>query len=95
MLHRVTNKLVEGPGFSVSVPDIHRVQYKDGTRTAYVEIEGGMGEDGRINWIVYSTTLRGWEEPHHFDELRFEEKKEILNRISESLNILQMPHQVD
>lgn len=95
MLQRITNKLVRGPNFSVSVPDIHRVQYAEDAHTAFVEIEGGLGEEGQVNWLVYTETLHGWESPHQTDEMPSEKRAEILARIDESLNLLQMPHRFD
>lgn len=94
MLHRISNKEVHGPTFTVFVPNIHKVRYTEGVHVATVEIEGGVGKDGQVNWLVYQDTLRGWESPHELDELSLSKHTEILSRISESLAELEMPHEL-
>lgn len=92
MLNRVTNKLVCGLGFEVYVPDIHHVLYKEGERAAAIEIEGGMGENGQVNWLVYTETLHGWEPPKQAEDMSAEKRAEILSRVGEALKLLDMPY---
>src|SRR5262245_26535893 len=94
MLQRLNNKTVRGPTFIVSVPDIHRVQYAEGKKVACVEIEGGFSPDNKVNWLIYSETLRGWERPHDDVEMSKAKREAILANISKSLDVLAMPHQV-
>lgn len=94
MLQRVSNKEVRGLNFMVFVPNIHQVRYTENGRVATVEIEGGIGKDGEVNWLVYRETLRGWGPPHEMDEMSSEKRGEILSRISESLTMLEMPHEL-
>ena|SRR5213595_420507 len=94
MLQRLNNSTVRGPTFVVFVPDIHRVQYTEGEKVACVEIEGGAGSGNEVNWLIYSETLRGWERPHEDAEMPKVKRQEILTNISESLDLLAMPHQV-
>ncbi|WP_408629687.1 Imm74 family immunity protein [Anaeromyxobacter oryzisoli] len=94
MLVRVNNKTVRGPAFVVSVPNVHRVLYEEGGRTASVEIEGGLGPNGEVNWLVYATTLVGWDPPHADLEMSVSKREEIIRSISRSLELLGMPHQV-
>ena len=92
MLKRIDNKTVRGSSFVVSVPDIHRVIYTEGEKVASVGIEGGMCVGGRVEWVVYSKTLQGWEQPHHYDEMTPSKREEILADVSKSLALLEMPH---
>lgn len=92
MLNRISNKEVRGPGFSVFVPNIHQIKYKQGDRVALVEIEGGMGEGNQVNWVVYRETLKGWEPPHALDEMTSAKRAIIFENISDSLVLLEMPH---
>jgi hypothetical protein len=93
MLERLNNKTVRGPTFIVIVPDIHRLQYMEGEKVAFIEIEGGTGAGSQINWLIYSETLRGWERPHEDTEMLGPKRKEILANISKSLDLLAMPHE--
>jgi hypothetical protein len=94
MLQRLNNKTVRGRAFIVSVPDIHHVEYKEAEKVACVEIEGGMGHDKQVNWIIYSETLRGWEPPHADSEMGKPKREEILANISKSFDVLAMPHRI-
>jgi hypothetical protein len=95
MLHRVSNKIVRGPTFVVSIPDIHRVEYTEDEKVAIVEIEGGLGPGNQVNWSVYAETLRGWEPPHENIEMSRAKWEEILSHISKSLELLEMAHQIE
>ena len=94
MLRKVSNKEVRGPSFSISVPDIHRVLYSEGAKVASVGIEGGTNSKGEVNWLVYSQTLRAWEAPHQMDEMSPKKRAEILDHISQAMNLLEMPHEI-
>lgn len=91
MLNRVTNKLVCGTGFEIYVPDIHRVLYKEGEHSAVIEIEGGTDGDGRVNWLVYEESLRGWEPPNESEVMSADKRVEILSRVGEAFKLLDMP----
>jgi hypothetical protein len=94
MLKRVNNKTVQGANFIVSVPDIHRVRYAEGDKVAFIEIEGGMDAAGRVDWVVYASTLRGWEAPHQDVSISTSEQDAILSNISKCLSLLDMPHKI-
>lgn len=95
MLKKINNKTVHSSeGYVVTVPSIHKVEYSDGKRLAFLEIEGGMSESGDVDWLVYSDTLKGWEAPHDIDEMNDRDHQEILSRISECLDLLDMPHKI-
>jgi hypothetical protein len=94
MLIQISNKEVHGPTFSVAVPNIHQVRYKEGSRVAVVEIEGGMEEGGEVNWLLYQETLKGWEPPHEMEEMSENKRAEVLSNVSQSLTILEMPHEL-
>lgn len=92
MLKRLDNKTIQGPGFIIRVPDIHHVEYVEGEKIASIGIEGGLGPDNRVNWDVYSETLRGWEKPYQNIEMDRAKYEEILNRLGKSLDLLDMRH---
>ena len=94
MFQRLDNKTIRGPNFVLSVPDIHRAVYTEGEMVASVEIEGGMGPDNQVNWLVYSETLRGWQEPHADIDMAEAKRQEVLKTVSASLDLLAMPHKV-
>lgn len=94
MLQRLDNKTVCGSNFEVHIPNIHWGEYTEGEMIARVEIEGGVGPDGEINWLIYAETLRGWERPHESSEMSKAKRKEILSNISLSFDLLSMPHEI-
>ncbi|KAB2964109.1 MAG: hypothetical protein F9K16_05100 [Thermoanaerobaculia bacterium] len=93
-LLRLSNKEVGGPGFTVRVPSIHEAEYREGDRVATIEIEGGTGELGDVNWLVYSETLKSWRAPHDMEELSARKREQILQRISKAFRILDLTHEV-
>lgn len=93
MLRRIDNKTVGGSGFQVVVIDIHAVTYKEGPRQAWVEIEGGM-ESGKIDWLVYTSTLSMWHVGNTEQAMTDEERAMVLERISAALKLLDMPHRL-
>ncbi len=93
MLNKVNNQEVRGKNFSVFVPDIHQIQYKENDHVANIGIEGEMRQQGIVSWLIYNETLMGWEPPHEYDEMSLQKREEILERVSESLTLLKMPHQ--
>lgn len=94
MLTQISNKEVHGPTFSVVVPNIHQIRYKEGSHVAVVEIEGGMDEGGEVNWLLYQETLKGWEPPHEMEEIAENKRAEVLSNVSQSLSVLEMPHEL-
>lgn len=93
MLKRLDNKTVEGPGYKVVVPDIHSVIYNEGRNSITIEIEGGTDANG-VNWLVYVKTLSVQEVDSSY--IMTKEKREIiLKRISDALNLLDMPHRLE
>jgi hypothetical protein len=94
MLRRISNKEVRGPAFTVSVPNIHQIRYAEVSHVAIVEIEGGEGKNGQVDWVIYQATLRGWEPPHTTDDFTSDKCTEILSRICECLTVLEMPYRL-
>lgn len=93
MLQKVSNKSVRGPHFTVTVPNIHKVEYAEGEKLATVEIEGGMTAPSQVDWLVYAQTFRGWLPPHESEEIG-EKRRQILQNVSQALLILGMPHKI-
>lgn len=94
MLKKVDNKIVQGHGFTITLPTIHEIKYTEGDKTLTVEIEGGQNEKGEIEWDIYSSTMRGWLPPHQLEPFSYEDKQRILRNISDSLTLLGMKHQM-
>jgi len=94
MIYRVSNKEAKGSSFTVLVPNIHQIRYVEGNRVAIVEIEGREDPHEQVDWLIYQETLQGWEPPYEMDELSPVKRAEILSRISESLHVLEMPHEL-
>jgi hypothetical protein len=94
MLQRINNKSARGEHFTVTVPDIHKVEYAEGGRIATVEIEGGMSEPGQVDWLVYVRTFTGWLPPHESEEISAEKRRQILDRMSQALSALGMTHKM-
>jgi len=94
MLQKINNKSVRGPNFTVTVPDVHKVEYAEGGKVAVVEIEGGMTEPGQVDWLVYAQTFHRWLPPHELEEIDGEKRRQILQNVSQALSILGTPHKV-
>jgi hypothetical protein len=92
MLNRISNKEVQGETFSIFVPNIHHVQYKENNHIAMIEIEGEMKQKGVISWLIYQQTLKGWESPHEYEVMSAKKREEIFMRVSQCLSLLDMPH---
>jgi hypothetical protein len=91
-LRRVSNKEVQGSGFSVRVPNVHEVWYERGETVATVEIEGGVDASGMVNWLIYKDTLKERDEPGLDRGLSANQREQILSDITKSLLVLGMPH---
>ena len=94
MLQKINNKSVRGQYFTITVPDVHRVEYTEAGRVATVEIEGGMSEPGRVDWLVYVRTFTGWLPPHEAEAINAEKRRQILENMSQALETLGMPHKM-
>jgi hypothetical protein len=94
MLKKISNKSVRGPYFTVTVPDVHKVEYNEAGKVATVEIEGGTSELGQVDWLVYVRTFHGWLPPHESEEISVEKRRQILENVSQALSMLEMPHKI-
>jgi hypothetical protein len=94
LMHVVNNKSVEGDGFRVTVTDIHTVIYHETDRTVTVEIEGGQGSGGKVEWDVYSSTLSDWRIVGRSQPITSDDRSRILSRVSGALSLLEMLHRV-
>ena len=95
MLTRIDNNTVKGSqGYVVRIVDIHYVEYMEGLKVAIVEIEGGTDEYDNVEWLVYRDTLKGWESPYDGINMRDEDQKRILERISECMTLLKMRYKI-
>jgi hypothetical protein len=95
MLRQIDNKSVEGDNFKVIVPNVRGVLYHDALGEYVIEIEGGnMGGPGFPDWLVYSQTLSQKSGPLNSTPISPERKREILQRVSECLTLLEMRHEV-
>ncbi len=92
MLQKISNKSVRGPYFTVTVPDVHNVQYSEGVKVATLEIEGGTTEASQVDWLVYAQTFHGWLPPHESEEINAVRRRQILQNVSQALSKLGMPH---
>jgi len=92
-MRRLDNETVQGLGFKIAVPDIHTVVYSEECRRAQVEMEGGMSE-GKVDWLVYATTLSAWESNDGPQTMTKEERNTVLKRISAALTVLDMPNRI-
>ncbi|MDD2744468.1 MAG: hypothetical protein PHV02_19580 [Rhodocyclaceae bacterium] len=90
-MQKIDNKTVEGDGFVITVPDIHHVRYRQGAIVAEMEIEGGS-DGSEIDWLIYTTTLKSANEMH--SDFVYKHQQEIIDRISEALTLLAMPHRI-
>ncbi|OGV75114.1 MAG: hypothetical protein A3K19_18520 [Lentisphaerae bacterium RIFOXYB12_FULL_65_16] len=90
-MKKLNNKTVEGDGFVITVPDIHHARYSHGQFVAEVEIEGGS-EGGQVDWLLYASTLGAKDEKSV--EFVNRHRQRILDRISNALTILGMPHSI-
>jgi len=94
MLRRINNKSVGGQDFTVTVVNVHQVQYSQDGKTAILEIEGESSKSGHIDWVVYAQTLKGWLPPHESEELSDTQRTHIVDKIGESLFLLEMPNKI-
>ena len=90
---KVNQDKVIGPGFEVDVsgasPSTFCVNYRDVDCRATAEIEGGINESGRHDWVIYSETLTFTHEPEGFAE-KEKLKAKILERMMEGMRFLGM-----
>ncbi len=89
-LRKTSNSSVQGKGFTVSIPGIHEIIYREKGLTYKVEIEGGAKY-----WLVYGDSLTITEPPHTLDTFSRSEMRRILTNISESMKLLGMKHEID
>jgi len=94
MLQRINSKSVQGPYFTVTIPDIHTVEYAEAGKVATIEIEGGMSRPGQVDWLVHARTFSGWLPPHESEEVTADKLKQILGNIGQALSMLGMPHRI-
>ena len=97
MLRKVDNKSIEGDDFKVIVRNVREVLYHDALGEYTIEIEGGnMGGASFPDWLVYSQTLSQRNKPHNStpQPLSPARQKEILQRVSQCLTLLEMRHEV-
>jgi hypothetical protein len=94
MLEKISNKSVRGPRFTVTIPDIHKVEYAEAGKVAIIEIEGGISEPGRVDSLIYAQTFRGWLPPHESEDIGSEKRRQFLDNVSKSLSALGMPHKI-
>src|SRR5256885_13211100 len=92
-LELASNKAVIGEqGWSVNVPDIHRVVYRELNKSITIEIEGGESSPGNIDWLIYVPTVPRWDQPFTSEIISDETWTLIGDRISRSLQLLEMKH---
>lgn len=94
MLHKISNKAVQGPDFTVLVSDVHEVIYEDAEGSYTVEIEGGnMGGRRYADWLIYGETLmcKAGMNP---TVLTQQKRRKILKDMSDSLTVLGMAHEI-
>src|SRR5262249_36334166 len=94
MLQIINNHSVRGQYFTVTVPDIHKVEYTEAGKLAIIGIEGEKNKPGQVDWVVYVRTFSGWLSPHEFEEISADKRKQILDNVSQALSLLGMPHQM-
>ena len=94
MLQIVNNKSVRGPHFTVTVPNVHKVEYAEDGKIATVEIEGGISQPDHLDWLVYVRTFSGWLPPHDAEKITDDQRAQILQNISQALSSLGMPNQL-
>ena len=94
-LKKISNKSVAGPDFVIMVPNVHELHYAEKEQVYKVEIEGGTtNEQGHVEWLVYGDSLTVIYPPHQCDSFSWEEKQRMLKNISDSLTLLNMPHEI-
>jgi len=76
----------------VKVPDTHRVVYRELDRSITLEIEGGGSSAANIDWNIYVPTVLRWDQPFAFESVSDETWALIRDRISRSLQLLEMKH---
>ena len=95
-LNVLTCNMVEGPGFTVSFPDIHWVVYNEGGKCARIETEGGIDEStNNVKWFIYSGSLTHWEPPNVCEPLPVEIRDQIISRVCACFVALNMQYTVD
>lgn len=93
-MKKIGTNMVQGAGFTVTVPDVHEVLYEDVDGTYTVEIEGGnMGGDAFPDWLVYSETLSKMGTPDT-GMISPQKRSQILRHISQCLSVLGMRHEI-
>ena len=76
----------------MKVPDIHRVVYRELDKSITLEIEGGGSSAANINWNIYVPTVPRWDRPFEFEIISDETWTLVRERISCSLQLLEMKH---
>jgi len=92
-LELASNSAVLGErGWSVKVPDIHRVVYRDLDRSLTLEIEGAGSSAANVDWNIYIPTVPRWDRPFELEIISHETWPLVKDRISRSLQFLKMKH---
>jgi hypothetical protein len=95
MIKRIDKNTARGTWFTVFIPDIHTIRYSEGGRVANIEIEGGRVSPGApVTMTVYGQTLVDWLPPHEKDEMDVAKRDDILENVSKSLTVLEIPHEI-
>jgi hypothetical protein len=82
-------------GFSVQRTERHSLEYREGDHTLVVEIEPGIDTSGQYEIAVYAQTVKSWLPPFQHDRISKEKKRQILQRIDETLTFLEIAHYID
>lgn len=95
MFERINNKTARSSqGFEVHIPNIHGVIYSEGTKTLTIEIEGGAVKNGKVQWLIYSDSLHGWNPPYELEHFTFSDKQRVLQNVIQALKILEMEYEI-
>jgi hypothetical protein len=95
VLQRLSNRRVEGDGFTVECLGNSPSEYREGDKTAVFLIEAEISPPDQVHWRIYAGTVRSWEPPHQLEPLSAGDRQRILAHISAALLLLDMPHTID
>lgn len=79
-------------GFIIQFTARREMQYQENEHILKIEVEGGRDDSGAYNLAVYAQDIKYWQPPYDNEVISEEEKKEIIQNISEALDFMKIGH---
>ncbi|MBT30465.1 MAG: hypothetical protein CMO01_12470 [Thalassobius sp.] len=92
-MKKINNRLVEGVGFKVEMPNYHILMYYEGERVIELGLVDTNNALGNVTMVPFSKPR--WGLNYSIDFLSEEEKERVKTRVGKALNLLGVKHKFD